>query len=243
MPGRPKFIALLVAVLGTLGWALSAAPAYAGGPTSVLLVDRVTGKASALYYEHPAYDQLSRSVEVADLAKASIHRPSTVSAAYDNHIMLTWLAHDVWVWRIDEVYITDDDGIWVSTQADLTGAGDIVEQTAHWHRPADDKALLAAISATGLLPRAGQASTHRTVPPTFPSSESQDTGAVSPTTSNASATAVPATTSAGSTGGASGLMAAGAGVAGFVVGAGGVLLYRRARSPRPEEADRFVLSG
>jgi hypothetical protein len=234
MPQRPKFIALLVTLLGTLGWALSAAPAQAGGPTSVLLVDRTTGKAAALYYEHPAYDQLSRSVEV-NLAKASTDQPSTVSAGYDNHIMLTWLAHDVWVWRIDEVYLTDD-GIWVSTQADLTGGGSVQEQTPRWHRAADDKALLAAISATGLRPRAEHAGTSRTAPPpTYPASQVPE--------GSASATAIPAATSTGSSGGGSALMTVGAGVVGLVVGAGGVVLLRRARSPRPEKADRFVLSG
>ena len=234
MPNRTRFIALLATLLGTLAWALSAAPAQAGGPTSVLLVDRVNGTAAGLYVGQPGYDHLLRSVDFKP-DNPSAKQPSSVTEDYNNRIMLTWMVHDVSIWRIDEVFVTASDGIWVSTQLDYTGEGNPIDKPAAWHRPVDDKMLVAALHSSGLQTKPPVGGTRRTVPsPMFPASTQPQ--------SQASANALPATTSTGS-GGPSALVAAGAGVAGLVVGAGGMLLYRRARSSRPDDPDRVVLTG
>ena len=52
---------------------------------------------------------------------------------------LTWLIHDMQIWRIDTVHLTGQDGIWVETVVELSGDGDVFDQPARWHRPQDEQ--------------------------------------------------------------------------------------------------------
>ena len=44
------------------------------------------------------------------------------------------MIHDVSVWRIDGIYITRSDGIWVNTLIDQE-SGNLGDQPGRWHRP------------------------------------------------------------------------------------------------------------
>ena len=65
---------------------------------------------------------------------------------------LTWLVHDVTVWRLDRVVLTRNDGIWIETALTLPEDN----HTGRWHRAHDDQALTALLSAAGLLGKQAQ---------------------------------------------------------------------------------------
>jgi hypothetical protein len=204
----------LTALLGLTGWAGTAGSAYAGGPTSVLLVNTDRARVHALYLTDAAYDRLAAAVGDADGASTP---PPGVAEGVKDVVKLTWLIHDVTVWRLDRVMLTRNDGIWIETALKLPEDHD----TARWHRAHDDQALTALLSAAGLLGKQAQ-------PPG--DSPASTTPAVADGTSAAATVAAPRRPILG-------IVAAGLG--GLVVGAlGGVML--RSRAARPP---RVTLSG
>lgn len=138
--------ALMVPVL-MVTVVLLAAPSLAGGPTSVLLVVPGGGGATALYYDDPAY------AELAGLLGADTGTTPAGDTSGDGHeagtaVTVTWLIHDVAVWRVDRVYLGGGDGPWVATQVQY--GGDISATPVSWQRPAEPKALLALFERLGL---------------------------------------------------------------------------------------------
>lgn len=83
------------------------ATAHAGGPTSVLIT-HVGASAGALYYTDEAYDDLAALLPDAE-TKGGAEPPGGID--YN----LTWLIHDVSIWRYDRVRVTRDGSAWVST--------------------------------------------------------------------------------------------------------------------------------
>ena len=205
---------LLTALLGLTGWAGTAGSAYAGGPTSVLLVNTDRARVHALYLTDAAYDRLAAAVGDADGASTP---PPGVAEGVKDVVKLTWLIHDVTVWRLDRVMLTRNDGIWIKTALKLPEDDD----TARWHRAHDDQALTALLSAAGLLGKQAQ-------PPG--DSPASTTPAVADGTSAAATVAAPGRPILG-------IVAAGLG--GLVVGALGALMLR----PRAARAPRVTLSG
>jgi hypothetical protein len=137
MPRRRSLLAVLALVLGALVLPGAAGPAWAGGPTSVLMVVPGEGRTASLYVNSPEYQQL------ADLLGA--HDPATGGGTGDSHetgvgITLTWLIHDVQVWRVDRVYLDAEGGPWVSTQATF-GDGTVWDAPVVWHAPDRGKEL------------------------------------------------------------------------------------------------------
>lgn len=125
-----RLLALLALAVSTT---LLASPAVAGGPTSVLITDPSTGRATALYYSDARYQELDRLLsegatidsEPADLGGRALN--------------LTWMIHDVQPWRSQQLYLDAEGGPVVATYgSELTGdAG-----ATSWARPAEGKALL-----------------------------------------------------------------------------------------------------
>ena len=140
---------------------------------------------------------------------------------------LTWLIHDVQIWRIDHVYLTTDDGVWVKTVRDFSGDGRMFDRPAQWDRAADAAGLLAALSAAGLLGDSGAASSKpRPIDP--PPNDNAPSEA-------AAAVAAPANSIPG---------IIGAGLAGLALGAAGALVAVQARRRTPAERPaRVTLSG
>ena len=63
---RRILLVLLTALLGLTGWTGAAGSAYAGGPTSVLLVNTGRARVHALYVTDAAYDRLAAAVGETD---------------------------------------------------------------------------------------------------------------------------------------------------------------------------------
>jgi hypothetical protein len=239
MSVRRKIIALLVTVLAAGAWSASAAaPAQAGGPTSVLMTNPATGRAHALYYSDRAYERLASAVGGFGAESGSADRPQSVVDDFGSEIRLTWLIHDMSIWRIDRVHLTAKDGTWIETVATVDG-GDVYGRPGQWHRAHDQRLLMASLTAAGLLAGSQRAAGDPTS--TMPS-------AAVPTVVQAAPTAVqtvPAPVVASSrTPVPVPAMIAGAGAAGLVVGAVAALALARPRTrPRSNKPPRVVLTG
>jgi hypothetical protein len=200
MTRRAILVPILVAMLlGAIGWAIAPLTAHAGGPTSVLMTNPENGRASALHITNADYERLSAAV---GQATGEVEPPSGLSPGGEE-VRLTWLIHDVQVWRIDRVHLTRQDGIWIETVEDLSGDRYVFDQLSRWHRPQNDKALMALLSQAGLL----SADSAPSSPP--------DPDDSSPVTAASSAPSQPV------------LPIVAAAVGGLAVGAVGSLLLRR----------------
>jgi hypothetical protein len=121
---------LLVLILATL---LGAAPAVAGGPTSVLVTVPGEGRSTSLYHTDTAYDRLWDAVGVGQ----DVEPADDPGGAPDRTpVTLTWLIHDVAVWRVDQVFVHDGTA-YVRTQENL-GGGPLSEGTSVLHEAAPE---------------------------------------------------------------------------------------------------------
>lgn len=132
-------LALVALGLTTFG----AGPAQAGGPTSVLLVSPSTERTASFYNGSPEYQTLMA------LLDESSPEAGPAPAEEGDYLTVTWLIHDVQVWRIDRIHLGAEAGPWVSTTTTMEGpagsAGDEI-----WHGVAA-KPLVALLTSVGLL--------------------------------------------------------------------------------------------
>jgi hypothetical protein len=137
--------AVLVGVCVAVFW-MGAAPAVAGGPTSVLLVAPESGMTASLYVTQPEYERLSGLVQ-----NSANDLTDRTSAQHDDgpSVRLTWLIHDVAVWRVDEVFVKAGGGPWIATRMSADG-GPLPEQPV-WHRPAEPARLIQMLGTMKLL--------------------------------------------------------------------------------------------
>lgn len=152
--------AITLVVLGCMFWP---ATALAGGPTSALLVSPGTGQTAALYTSDPEYEQLMMLLDQPATSTNPDTDPAPSVAA--DYVTVTWLIHDVTVWRIDRIFLAGSTGEpWIVTQTE-TGdpaatavplgsgmfPGEQGNDSAVWHRSADPAALIALLGKLGLL--------------------------------------------------------------------------------------------
>ncbi len=81
-----------------------AGPAAAGGPTSVLLVNGGSGDAAALYATDPDYAALDKALGDTGEQIDPMLTEADLGGADARRITVTWLRHDVHVWRVDSLY-------------------------------------------------------------------------------------------------------------------------------------------
>jgi hypothetical protein len=145
-----------------VGLLLSAVPAHAGGPTSALLVAPSTGQTASIYYSDPEYDQLFTALGGYDAAPdpTLVEPPgSDVLSPGAAYVTVTWLIHDVSIWRIDRIFLAADGPLIVTQTSDDMGVvsadgmypGETGNGSALWHRPSDPTELQAVLTALGLL--------------------------------------------------------------------------------------------
>ena len=152
--GRRRAAVLLGLVAALLGaGALAPGVARAGGPTSVLLVSPQADRAAALHHTDAAYGRLHELLAAGPLTAAP--PPADGAAGSTAYVTVTWLVHDVSIWRIDRVLLDATGGPWVVTStADAEGAvaTDLYPggPGASWHRPTNPTALLALLGDLGL---------------------------------------------------------------------------------------------
>jgi hypothetical protein len=203
MTGTGRIRAVLAVVALVAASLLVAGPARAGGPTSVLLVNPVTSQARALYATDTAYEEL------ADLVGAFSATPGTAGRSGRAHehgapVTVTWLIHDVYVWRVDRIYVDAKGGPWISTQTALGDPARIWDSPVDWHTSTDGPALTTLLAGLTMT-RTGAAE----AAPAAPSQPSAGPAAASPS---------GAATAAGK--GASSMHSLLWGLAGLALGAG-----------------------
>lgn len=223
---RRRFVAVAVAVLGiSLSWSSLAAPAAAGGPTSVLLVSPDTGRTASLYTGDPDYDLLAGLL--GDSADAGVPaEPSAADAeahASGAGVTVTWLIHDVQVWRVDRIYPEAAGGPWAATQVSTGGSAFIGDIPTTWHVVTRGKELEALLDRLGL----GAA----TPPPPPPPSTVPAAAVAAP--AGVTATAMSQAPQPVGGAGSGGLALLLTGLVGALAGAGVVLAASRRRHPRP----------
>lgn len=150
--GRTAITGLALTVL--LLWC-SFGAAWAGGPTSVLMVDPESGRTAALHTTDDRYEQLVEAVGAYRSPTGATVRPAGVTDCIGCEIRLTWLIHDMQIWRVDRVHLTPGDGIWLETVADESG-GDVLDRPAVWQRPSDPEALVGLLTALELPTTSGE---------------------------------------------------------------------------------------
>jgi hypothetical protein len=154
---------LLLLVLLTLSGLWGTGAAVAGGPTSVLLSVPGEGRVAALYHTGTDYQALDELVSTD--AGAVSGQPPRVRAG--ETVTLTWLIHDVQVWRTDQVHLGGTGAPWVETRY-VSDGGSMWDARPSWHR-ADtglrkllgdmlDGAGAAAVVEPGADPTAAEAS-------------------------------------------------------------------------------------
>jgi hypothetical protein len=142
--------AIVVLALSVMSLSFAAGPAAAGGPTSVLLVQSDTRKAASLYYTDADYALLSELVGGISRAEAGKVDSSGTGHEFGSGVTLTWLVHDVAVWRVDRVYLDAEGGPWIATQSDMTASGNVYDSPTVWHTAADGGALRGLFERVGL---------------------------------------------------------------------------------------------
>ena len=141
-------LVLLVAAVAALLPVVAAGPAAAGGPTSVLMSSPVLGRTSSLYTADAGYEALADYVDAFEAGTGRAGKPT--AHAIGNEVTLTWLIHDVSVWRVDRVYADAAGGPWIATQELLGTSTDVWSAPVRWHRSDQPKALMALLAAHGL---------------------------------------------------------------------------------------------
>ena len=213
---------LLTVLLAGAAWAGAAGLAHAGGPTSVLIVNPSAQRATGLYYTEASYDELARAIGGGgDQPSGSLSKPASVDLDGQPGIRLTWMIHDVSVWRTDGIYITRSDGIWISTLIDQE-SGNLRDLPGRWHRPQNDAALLAVLKSAGIL-----------------TSNAAPKGDSSPQASPAAASTAVAAGGPNPPQTPAGTVAVVTALAGLVLGAAGLMLRRT----RHAKSEGFVLRG
>lgn len=142
--------AALLAAVALMVW--GAAPAAAGGPTSVLLVSPESGQTASLYHSDKEYAALERLL--GPLGRGTRDKPPEADLVSSRLINVSWMVHDVDPWRIDRVYLmAEGKAVWVHTAGRLTGA-----PTGAWHRaeePSELRGLLKSLRLMGEKSSAG----------------------------------------------------------------------------------------
>jgi hypothetical protein len=127
---------------------LSAGPAAAGGPTSVLLVSPGDGRTASLYHSDPAYDQLAAALGESPVAEPG--GPPWTSDPGTSQINVTWLIHDVSVWRVDRIVLDYKGATWIETNGSLPETFDW-NNPGIWHKAKDPAVVRALVTELGLV--------------------------------------------------------------------------------------------
>lgn len=136
-----RTLALFVVLLAVA--ALGAAPAHAGGPTSVLLSS--PPKVIAVGYEDQQYAALQRLTDIT--GSRSVPRDGSHDSG--RFVRATWLIHDMSVWRIDIIYPDAPGGAWIATRASMDGSS--LPENPTWHQATDSATLVKLLGSMGLL--------------------------------------------------------------------------------------------
>ncbi|MFI1398934.1 hypothetical protein [Streptomyces sp. NPDC020681] len=137
-------LAALATVLA-LSWTF-APSAVAGGPTSVLVTSPESGETASLYYSDKDYEALLTLLGDGPTKGQTDRPPSLDMAVGSRQINVTWLAHDVSPWRVDQAYPSDRPGtVWIHTSTEMGS------RKGYWHQARQPKQLTALFAELGLM--------------------------------------------------------------------------------------------
>lgn len=185
---RKMFRLVLSLVLLGAGLLLGAGSAAAGGPTSAIVVSPEQQRATALYASDADYQTLM------GLVGDNPGGPATADPGSGRYVTVTWLIHDVMVWRSDRIYYENTGTPWIFTQQ-----SDSVEPFSGdgvWHRASQGRALITLLHRLILDgPSTAAKST------TAPSTTAVAASTTAATSSAATAGSMPAAAAAAPSGG------------------------------------------
>ncbi|MFJ3665455.1 hypothetical protein ACIPSE_03265 [Streptomyces sp. NPDC090106] len=169
---RPAATAGVLA--GVLALVLAGAgPASAGGPTSVLIVSPQSAQTAALYNSDEEYGELAELL--GEPGRGAAVKPPEADPV-GRMINVTWMAHDVSPWRVDQLYAADGTkDVWIHTAQDLNTSANGL-----WHRAEEPGQLRELLQELGVMGAArGERATAATAPAAGPVHDGGGTG-VSP---------------------------------------------------------------
>ncbi|WP_328424360.1 hypothetical protein [Streptomyces sp. NBC_00443] len=188
----------LAAALALLLW--GAAPATAGGSTSVFLASPESRETASLYYSDEEYGELDRLLGPG--GSGTRDKPPEADLMASHQVSVTWMAHDVTPWRLDRVYEMDDGrNVWIHT-----AVGRNQPTNGTWHRAEQPAQLRTLFKDLGLMSKTSAWGSAAAAPPESEAPEEgvgaqHSSGAATATDSPDTATAVPLAQSTGSGGG------------------------------------------
>jgi hypothetical protein len=145
--------ALLTGVMSVSLIALVGAEAVAGGPTSVIVVNPMSGATGSLYVTNDDYGTLMQALDGVRVDDGGPPAGMSDGPGSPSTINVTWLAHDVWVWRVDRINVHTDGTVWIRSY-DALGAEQAEidwEAEPDWKQSADSAALLGVLDRMGVL--------------------------------------------------------------------------------------------
>ncbi len=227
----------LIILLALGAMLASASIAAAGGPTSLLITSPQNQRTSSAYVGDARYQRLAGYVGLNTAAGVNQSTsgespPAGIDSNFGAETRLTWLIHDMSVWRVDRLYFTGD-VVWINTTT-MTDWGSDDAGEGVWHRTAEPAKLRAAVAETGVLRKPTSAPPESESPPSDPPAVPDPT----PSASEPADAAATATTGGPPAGGLIGL---GSGLLGLAAGIGATLLVLRLRTR--QQPDRIVLTG
>jgi len=126
----------------------SAPSASAGGPTSVLVVSPESGETASLYYSDEEYGELVRLLGPPGAGTRT--KPPEANLLAARQINVTWMAHDISPWRLDQVFpLADGDEVWIHSAEDVPET-----VNGHWHRTDHPVQLRALLKDLGVMGKA-----------------------------------------------------------------------------------------
>lgn len=141
---------LLAALIALSAVTVHPAPADAGGPTSALVTNPALGRATGLVYSDTRYGDLERLL-------TDTTQIDSTGFPDGNWVVVTWLLHDITVWRTHQVLLDAPGGPVVVTTNPLEEATGSQGQT--WSRVKDPAALKTVLTDVGVLGKAKPATT------------------------------------------------------------------------------------
>ncbi|MFI2430474.1 hypothetical protein [Streptomyces sp. NPDC018693] len=132
----------LAAVSALVMW--GAAPASAGGPTSVLLVAPGSSEATGLYYADERYKELEGLID--STRSGTARTPDAADLTHARQINVTWMIHDITPYRLDQVFpVLGGEDVWIRT-SDLPDS-----VSGYWHRAPAPTQLRALLTELGVM--------------------------------------------------------------------------------------------
>ena len=120
---RRTAVALLVAAVASTALFLTT-EVHAGGPTSVLLTNLDSQRAAGLYYTDEQYLELETLLHGDGTTRETAAASPPGGGTYFN---VTWLVHDVSVWRTDQLVLDVEGAPWIYTQLPQANGGGLID--------------------------------------------------------------------------------------------------------------------